>query len=95
MSSTMDYRKHLIDLIETFAEAKGLSTSRVTTLVFNSGSVYRLLKDGKDITVGRLETAVRWFDTHWPADAVWPEGLARPSLVADAKALGAATDEAA
>lgn len=76
----MDHRKHLLDLIDAYAEAKKLSPSRVTTIVMNSGSVYRSLKEGKDLTVGRLEAAVRWFDANWPDDLPWPEGLARPSL---------------
>jgi hypothetical protein len=76
----MDYRKHLLNLIDAYAEAKKLSPSRVTTVVMNSGSVYRSLKEGKDITVGRVETAVRWFDANWPDDLPWPEGLPRPSL---------------
>jgi hypothetical protein len=76
----MDYRKHLLNLIDLYAEAKSLSSSRVTTIVMNSGSVYRSLKEGKDITVGRVESAIKWFDAHWPDDLPWPEGLARPSL---------------
>ncbi len=84
----MNYIKHLLTLIDTYAKAKNLSPSRVTTIVMNSGSVYRQLQDGKDMTVGRFEDAVNWFDANWPDDAQWPEGLARPSLVADAAAVG-------
>lgn len=58
-----------------------MSPSRVTTLVMNSGHLYQRLVDGSDITVGRLEAAVRWFSAHWPEDAPWPEGIARPAPV--------------
>ncbi len=86
----MDYRKHLLTLIDTYGKVKSLSPSRVTTIVMNSGSVYQNLQDGKDITVGRLEAAVKWFDANWPVDEPWPEGLARPSLVEDAEKIEAA-----
>lgn len=78
----MNFRQHLLGLIDAFAAAKGLSGSRVTTLAMNSGSVYRFLREGKDITVGRLESAVRWFSDNWPADLPWPEGIARPAAKA-------------
>ena len=77
----MNLRQHLLTLIESFAAAKDLSPSRVTTIVLGSGNMHRRLAEGKDINVGRLEEAVAWFDAHWPADAAWPEGLPRPSLI--------------
>jgi hypothetical protein len=48
-------------------------------LVFDSGSKYQDLKEGADITVRRLEEAVRWFSINWPDDAEWPDGIARPA----------------
>ncbi len=74
----MNSRAHLISLIEAYSEAKGLSPSRVTTLVMNSGAVFGHLVQGGDITVGRYERAVLWFSTNWPADVAWPEGVSRP-----------------
>ena len=74
----MDYRKHLLTLIEVFADAKNLSPSRVTTLVMNSGAVHKNLTEGKDITVGRLEDAMQWFSANWPADLDWPAHVPRP-----------------
>ena len=56
----MNLREHLIVLIETYAKAKGNSPSHVGALLFSSGVKYRQLCEGKDITVGRLESAVRW-----------------------------------
>ncbi len=75
----MNARQHLLNLIDAFAAAKGVSGSRVTTLAMNSGAVYRALREGKDITVGRLESAVRWFSDNWPDGTDWPEGSARPA----------------
>jgi hypothetical protein len=75
----MNLREHLIVLIETYAKAKGNSPSHVGALLFSSGVKYRQLCEGRDITVGRLESAVRWLSDNWPADLPWPEGIARPA----------------
>ena len=72
----------LITLCESYAVAKGIGLPRLSTIVFNDGKVIGRLKDGADITVGRLENAVRWLDANWPVDTPWPEGLPRPSLLA-------------
>ena len=80
MLAAMNLRQHLICALEAYASAKGLSTSRVSTLVFNHGDMHSRLVEGKDITVGRLEDAVKWFDANWPDDVPWPDGLPRPSL---------------
>lgn len=86
----MNLREHLILLIEIYAEAKGISPSHVGTLLFSSGAKYRELKEGRDITVGRLEAAVSWLDSNWPEDVPWPEGMARPSLLASGQSTEAA-----
>ncbi len=68
----------MISLIEAYAQAKGLSLSRVSSILFSSGTKYEELLEGKDITVGRLEDAVRWFADNWPEGHEWPQGIARP-----------------
>jgi hypothetical protein len=78
----MNYRQHLILLIETFASARGLSPSRVSTVALNAGHTYQNLLDGKDITVGRFERAMRWFSENWPEDAEWPADVPRPTAEA-------------
>jgi len=78
----MSYRQHLILLIEAFANARGLSPSRVSTIALNAGHTYQSLVDGKDITVGRFERAMRWFSANWPDGLEWPEGVDRPVVSA-------------
>lgn len=78
----MSYRNHLILLIETYARARDLSTSRVSTVALNAGHTYQSLIDGRDITVGRFERAMRWFSENWPAGTEWPEGVPRPQAEA-------------
>jgi hypothetical protein len=86
----MNLREHLISLIEIYAKAKGLSPSRVGHVLFSSGTKYRELTEGKDITLARFEAAIKFFDANWPDDVPWPEGLQRPSLVAAAASTEAA-----
>lgn len=73
----MNYRQHLILLIESYAAACGLSPSRVSTVALNAGHTYQNLLNGKDITVGRCERAMRWFSDNWPDGAEWPAGIER------------------
>lgn len=75
----MNQIQQMLALIDQFATAKGISTSRVTTIVFNSGAMYERLRSGSDITVGRLERAMQWFSDNWPDDLAWPEGIVRPT----------------
>ena len=81
---------HLISVSEAFAAARGLSRSRVSTIVFGDGRKLDLvIRDGADITTRRLEAAMAWFSANWPEGAVWPDGVPRPA-VACAVAPGAA-----
>lgn len=75
----MNLIDQLLTVCGAYTEARGLSRSRVSTIVFNDGKIIDRLLGGTDITVGRLETAMRWFSDNWPADTAWPEGIARPA----------------
>lgn len=61
-----------------FAEAKKLSLSRVSTLVFNDGKRLGALRDGRDIGVLSAIVAVQWFADNWPAETAWPAEVKRP-----------------
>lgn len=74
----MTLREQLLALFDAFAEARRLSRSRISTLVFNGGHVIDRVAAGGDVTTGKFEDAVKWFSDNWPEDAVWPEGVARP-----------------
>jgi hypothetical protein len=74
----MNLREQLVKLLEAYAAARGLSLARVSTIVFNHGTMHQRLVDGSDITVGRLESAVLWLSTNWPEGVDWPDGIARP-----------------
>lgn len=91
---------HLISVSEAFAAARGLSRSRVSTIVFGDGRKLDLvIRDGADITTRRLEAAMSWFSANWPAGAAWPDGVPRPAVAvavaADAHPAAAASEAAA
>ena len=77
----MNLKQHLITLIEAYAKAKGLSLSRVSTVLFSSGIKYEQMIAGADINIGRFEDAVRKIAADWPEGAEWPDGIARPAPI--------------
>ena len=75
----MNLRNHLVLVAEAYGAATGLSLSRISTIVLNGGSRLPDIASGRsDITLGKFEDAMRWFSANWPADAAWPDGVARP-----------------
>lgn len=74
----MSLRQDLLLLIETLAKARHVSVSRISTIVFNHGTMHSRLAAGADITVGRAEEAIRWFSDNWPEGVEWPESVTRP-----------------
>jgi hypothetical protein len=80
----MNHREKLLSLAHRFAEARGLSIARVSTLVRNDGKFFDGLATGKDCTLTTLEYCLQWFSNHWPSDATWPEGVDRPAKTNEA-----------
>lgn len=76
----MTLKDHLLAVADAYAMARGLSRSRVSTIVLNRGATLDAIAAGTaDITTGTYEKALAWFSDHWPADAAWPEAVARPA----------------
>lgn len=72
-------REQLLLVASAFCEARGYtSLKRVSTLVFNDGKALDRIASGRDLVTGSFEKAMVWFSTHWPEDAAWPSGVARP-----------------
>jgi len=42
----------------------------------------RLGEEGKTFTARKYDEIIQWFSDNWPANAVWPDGVARPKQVA-------------
>ena len=75
----MSFVEQLVAVAETFAIARGLSISRVSTLAFGDGKIIDRLRAGSDMTTGRFESGMQWFSDNWPAEAVWPGDIGRPT----------------
>lgn len=73
-------RRDLLAVADAYCAAADLSMSRVSTLIFNDGKRLDAIKAGGDLYTGRLEYALAWFSTRWPAgNESWPLGVPRPA----------------
>lgn len=73
----MSLIEQLLCVARRYAEIEGVPLSTVSSRALNDGKKLGALEDGADITVGRLEDALRWFSERWP-DGEWPSEVARP-----------------
>jgi len=71
-------RDQLIAVADVYCEARHLSRSRVSTIVFNAGAALDRIASGRDLNTGNWEKAMRWFSDNWPVGAVWPDAIDRP-----------------
>lgn len=78
----MDRIEAFLQLVSAYGAAKGLSDSRISTLVFNHGDRIKKLREGADVRTRNLAKAIAWFDERWPADLEWPACVERPLKVA-------------
>lgn len=78
----MILREQLLAVADAYCAARGLSRSRVSTLVFNAGMTLDRIALGGDLATGSFERAMMWFSENWPVGAVWPRGIGRPKSVA-------------
>jgi hypothetical protein len=72
----------LIVITDLFCAARGLSRSRVSTLVFNDGKTLQRIADGGDLNTRSYERALGWFSANWPEGVAWPAGIERPGTAA-------------
>lgn len=75
-------KEQLLSVANAFAHGRGLSLSRVSTMVFGDGKVISRLLDGSDLTTARFEAAMLWFSDNWPEGVVWPSQVLRPGAAA-------------
>jgi len=73
-------RDQLLAVVDTYSAARGLSRSRVSTIVFNAGGTVDRIASGRDLTTGNFERAMKWFSENWPEGAVWPTDVPRPDI---------------
>jgi hypothetical protein len=75
----MDWRNDLLTLSDGYRAAKGLSESRIASLVGGTGIFFRRIRAGGDCSATVYQRALRWFSEHWPDGTDWPSGVIRPS----------------
>jgi hypothetical protein len=86
----MNAIEQLLAVSSAYRDARGLSVSRTSFLVFGDGKVLKELGAGeRDITTRRLEGALRWFSENWPDGAEWPAEVSRPERVSEERAAPA------
>jgi hypothetical protein len=76
--------EQLLRVARAYGKILDVPLSTVSSRAFNDGKKLAALEEGADITVGRLEDAMRWFSDRWP-DGDWPSEVPRP-LPAEARA---------
>ena len=72
-------RENLIEIFDLYCTSNGASPATISSHVLNGGGEIGRIINGGDVTTGKFERAIHWFDANWPDGAVWPEGLVRPS----------------
>lgn len=70
--------EQVLALVRIYGTARQLSAATVSTRFLGGGRVVRNLVEGRDMGTRRIERAIDQFAREWPADAVWPDGVARP-----------------
>ncbi len=70
--------EQLLTIVDAFCEARGISESRASTLIFNGGGRVKQLREGRDIGVLTSWNALVWLSSNWPEGADWPSDIPRP-----------------
>ena len=77
----MNQITELLSIVDAYMVATGRKETTVSTTVFNDGKKLTSLRDGTaDIGTRRYNSAIVWFSANWPASAVWPAGVSRPTV---------------
>lgn len=80
----MTMRDQILTVARAYCDARVLSPSRVSTLVFNDGKKIGLIEGGADLQTSKFEQAMAWFSDNWPENAKWPSDVPRPTAEAAA-----------
>ena len=70
--------KSIYHLALRYAEYHRITMTRVSSLVYGSGSLFSRIKKDKSITIYTYNKVLQWFSDHWSADLVWPADIPRP-----------------
>ena len=68
----------LLSVADAYKTGLGIEDTTVSARVFNDSKKLSALRAGADITIGRFNSALRWFDDNWPDGVRWPVQVQRP-----------------
>ena len=75
----MSIIENILSLSRTYAKAEKVGLTTVSWRVFGDTKKLRALQEGGDLQTKRAAAAMEWFSDNWPAGAVWPVNVDRPS----------------
>lgn len=78
----MTGREKILRLASLYGEALGLERTTVSWRLFQDTNKLDALEGGRDLFLGRYESAMLFFSRNWPAHVSWPAGIERPTLEA-------------
>lgn len=78
---------HFIDLADAYLAATSTKEVTLSHRVFGDSKKLTAIRNGADITVGRLNGAIEWFSENWPAGAEWPSSISRPTPASDSEVV--------
>lgn len=73
-----ELRQHLATCAAAFAAATGITPATIGKRALNDNTFFARIAEGQGFTVRTYDRVVAWMSAEWPADAVWPEHIARP-----------------
>ena len=75
------YEINLIEIVDLYANWRGISVSRVCNLAVQDGKFIERLRNGRTCTLRLANQLLRWLSDRWPAGLAWPAEVERPSPV--------------
>ena len=75
----MVHLTHLLALADAYKRATALEDVTVSHRLFGDSKKLSALRAGADITLGRFNAALVWFDANWPEGAKWPDDVTKPA----------------
>ena len=69
----------LLAVAKAYTEAEGIALSTTSWRALGDTKKLTDIEAGRDIQVRRFEKTMQWFSSNWPANAVWPADISRPS----------------
>lgn len=78
MLRSMTQIAHLLTVADAYMAATSVKEVTLSHRLFGDSKKLTALREGADITVGRFNGAMRWFDENWPEAAEWPANVGKP-----------------